>query len=372
MKKSSLLALLGLFYALNTNAQTVSTEENIPLTHQRRGFSLIRGKADFPTDIGDVTARYDAFTNLSPSDSLSNVAGLFVSNTLKKDGTSITRAGYGFIDIGNPNKTSALILNPTGNNELFLDAWISSEYVGQKAKLEIGTSLRQASIPRHFFMTTLEDVTISSGLKTMLEYGYFTKDPLQNEGADRSYALVAAYTNNVFASAGNELHNQFYALNINNLKDFGILARCNHWANGSWMARLMASFDDVDTTFYNNSFTKKDVEADAVPSFFGLYRSTPVLRANETLDATITGDDKTTTARIIGGVKINAPYIGKLSLGVGPITNFSNSTSKTGYYITAYKDVSIGGFTAALEFNDDLLHKDITMHAWASYAFGGK
>ena len=320
----------------------VKTEDDIQDTQDRKGVALHRTELS----VGPLRFKYDAMTNLSHADNLKNVSGIYLDKIVdQKD----VKSWACLLSIGNHD----------GKDETFAD--IGSKVISDETSyiLDLGSSVRQTSIPRKYFIATAQDVPLLGQFKATADASILTKDPLQNEGAARFYGWIGAYNDNAFLSYGNEIHNKHVFAGITGFKDFGYLGWYKKFADGTWFIKNRLAEGQVDDKYYSTANMIFSTRTFVVPSFFGTHLSPSQTRGDITLGFDMNGNKDNTTMTIKPGV---STPVGQFALGTD--TKFQNNQSTTGLYASYYNNISVAGANFRAELDYSGLTKSANAYIW--------
>lgn len=326
MKK--LITALAALYALAgpIDAQTIKTETEYLNNPLRQGFSLQRTELD----IGNFVAKHDLRENLAGMQGATDVAILMQKKIIPDTNYASSLA---ILNLGNFD----------GKDETFLDAYFGTK--DGNLGLELGTGARKAAEPRHFFIATAKNFSITDKLSTSTEFGFLSKDPLQ-ENKDRWYGYTALFTKEAFAALGNEVNatHVITGLNLDNVGDFSWYRHDRQ--TGIWHLKTRLAVGNIDRSYYNSDFQQVASYIVTIPSFFATHFSPVWGRGDETFGANIAGDNQSTTAMAGLGVKTPVGYI-----AAGTDTKFVNNESSTGAYLGYYNNFSVLGIKGSVEIN---------------------
>jgi hypothetical protein len=345
MKKT--LTTLAILCALANplQSQTIKTETQHVDNESRQGFTLQRTELD----IGNFVAKYD-FKNMK------GVKGA-------KDASMIMQKGI----IADTNYSSSLSVlnvgNLTGiNDETFFDAYLGSS--NGDIGLELGTSLRKAAEPRKYFIASAKNFSITDKLKFTTEFGYLSKDPLQ-ENKDRWYGYTALFVKEAYVALGNEI-NATHIIGGLNLGDVGSFS----WyrkdrLTGEWLLKERFAAENIDESYYNTDFQQKATYIVTIPAFFSTYLFKPWGRGDFAAGADLKGDNCSTSAILAASTKTPAG-----SFAIGTDTRWDSHGSNTGTYLGYINKFSIDGINFELEVNGSTRTEQVDAYMKANIPVG--
>jgi hypothetical protein len=371
MKITNILTSIALMSALTfgykANAQEItpvkiSTSTDIQQTSLRNGIRLHRTQLD----MGDVTIKYDAKTNLNPSvskDNLSDVGGIYVSNIIKKDNFNV---GAGLTQLGNWDSKSQAVLY----------GWAELNYDQVKVKLEKGHSIRMTA-PMEFDIVTVSNSKYSDNINAIgqvflisnngsMYNGIAGKDASGNNNKEfHGYLTVG---NNTLTATIAEEEGTSHVLGMGKyLKDVGALMwlRTDR-SKRDWALRGKLGFGNIDEKFFSYNTMVGTNDLFLQPQLYEGHLSPGTTRGDASLSLTAVGNGKTTSLELVPGIRTDV-----VCVGAGTYTEFKNNQSVTGLSGGVFKKFSVSGLEASVEVNYKSIgaNKGFNAYVTTSYKF---